>query len=248
MAMLTIVKPLIVTSEQVRTDGRTITGLTLSFSKPLDPARAQDLGNYGYFILSSGPDGAFGSHDDRSIPIRSAVYDAPSLSATLTPNVPLAPNRFYRITLEGLATPLLNNGLTDRFANQLAGSGGVPGTPFIVTFAASTRLAYADGAGNIVTLQLKRGGLIELFRSPDGRVEQLTLLGAVSGRSILTGSVRRRHGGAGRISLPAIGGAAGVRIRLRTPFVMPQVPVAPNAARAQPAARTAAPGERRRIP
>src|SRR5262249_24820893 len=61
------------------------------------------------------------------------------------------------------------------------------------------------------------GGLIEVFRSPSGVVQQLGLIGAVPGRSTLTGSVRRGRGGTGRTILPPITGAAGVRITLKSP-------------------------------
>ena len=90
-----------------------------------------------------------------------------------------------------------------------------------VTFGAGTRLTYTDGQGNVVTLQLRQGGIMELFQSSGGSVQQLGLIGAVPGRSTLTGSVRRGRGGTGRTTLPPISGAEGVHIKLKgRPFAV----------------------------
>ncbi len=126
-------------------------------------------------------------------------------------------NQFFQITIDGQASPLLNNGLTDLAGNQLLGSSGARGTPLYVTFGAGTKLAYTDGGNNAVSLRLTKGGVMEMFLSPLGVVEQLQLVGTVPARSTLSGSVRRLRGGTGRAVLPAIGGSAGVRIRLKTP-------------------------------
>src|SRR5262249_59078289 len=83
---------------------------------------------------------------------------------------------------------------------------------------------------------------IEVFRSPDGVVQHLGLIGAVPGRSTLTGSVRRGRGGTGRTILPPITGAAGVRIRLKSPqFILPKAQIAMVPSPALPAVRTRRP-------
>ena len=89
---------------------------------------------------------------------------------TLTPSAPLPLNTFFRITIDGQASTLLHNGMTDVQGEQLAGSSGAAGTPFVVTFAAGSKLSYTDTMRNIVTLQLKQGGLMEMFRTPSGDV------------------------------------------------------------------------------
>src|SRR5262249_26494621 len=107
--------------------------------------------------------------------------------------------------------------------NLLAGSNGVAGTPFVATFGVGTRLAYSDGSGNVVSLHLRRGGLMELLQAPDRTIQQLKLVGVVPGKSTLTGSVRRGTR-AGRTILPPITGSAGVRIRLSPrAFALPKV-------------------------
>ncbi len=127
-------------------------------------------------------------------------------------------NKLFQITIDGQASPLLNNGLTDLAGNQARRvPAGRPGTPLIVTFAAGTKLSYIDGGNNSVSLQLTKGGLMEMFISPLGVVEQLQLVGTIARKSTLNGSVRRGRGGTGRAVLPPIGGSAGVKVRLKTP-------------------------------
>ena len=204
-----------VTSEQIITNGGAITALAFTFSQPLDPSRAENLGNYGYFVYTAGANGSFGTNGFTTL--SSAVYNASAQSVTVTPSVPLPLNTFLRITIDGQTNTLLNNGLTNLSGGLLTGSDGVVGQPYVVTFGAGSRLSYVDGARNMVTLQLKRGGLMEMFRAPSGAVQQLQLVGVVPRKSTLTGSVRRGAGGTGRTSLPPIAGASGMRIRLKTP-------------------------------
>ncbi|MGO9466986.1 MAG: Calx-beta domain-containing protein, partial [Isosphaeraceae bacterium] len=198
-----------VISEALVTNGRAITAVVFGFSKPLDPNRATQLSNYGYYVISAGA----GS----SIPLQSAAYNATAQTVTLVPSAPLPLDTFYQVTIDGHTSPFLNNGLTDTYGNLLTGSSGVVGSPFVATFAAGAQLTYADGGGNRVTLKLSRGGLMEMFRSPGGNVQQLQLVGVVPRQSTLTGSLSRRPGGSGRTSLPSISAAAGVRIELKTP-------------------------------
>ena len=177
------------------------------------PARSTSS-NYGYYVFSEGDRYTAGA---TYTSLSSAVYNSAANTVTLYPSSPLPLNQFFEITVDGQASPLLNNGLTDLAGNQLAGSSGARGTPLFLTFAAGTKLAYTDGGNNAVSLQLTKGGVMEMFLSPLGVVEQLQLAGTVPGKSTLNGSVRRSRGGTGRAVLPAIGGSAGVRIRLKTP-------------------------------
>ncbi len=162
-------------------------------------------------------------------------------------------NHVDRIVIDGAANALLNNGLTDANGDLLAGSDGMIGTPFVATFGAGTRIAYTDGGGNVVTLKLARGGLMELFQAPAGSIQQLELIGTIPEKSTLTGSVR--HGRrSGRTALPPISGWAGVRIRLNSrAFARPRVVSSairdtadPSARIVQPPADTPSPFSRRR--
>ncbi len=133
----------------------------------------------------------------------------------MIPAAVLPLNHLYRLTVDGSARPVLDNGLTDAFGGLLEGSSGLPGTPYVVTFGAGNRLTYTDAQSNVVTLQLRRGGIMTLFQSPSGAVEQLGLIGAVPNQSTLTGSVKAGPGGTGRTTLPPIAGAGGVHIKFK---------------------------------
>jgi hypothetical protein len=204
-----------VTSEQLLTNGRAITGIAFTFSKPLVASRAENLANYGFFAYAAGPDGSFGTSGFTTL--SSAVYDPVAQRVTVTPRAPLPLGTFFRITVDPLTSTLLHNGLTDLSGNQLIGSNGAVGTPFLATFAAGSQLSYTDGARNTVTLRLRRGGLIGLFLAPSGTPLQVQLVGTVPRQSTLTGSVFRGSGGSGRTTLPPIAGASRVRVRLKSP-------------------------------
>ncbi len=205
------------TSEQLITNGQSITAIVLGFSKPLVPVRAQNLASFGYFVYSAGANGVFGTGGGSYITLSSAVYAAASQSVTLTPGTPLSLNTFWRVIVDGQTSTLLNNGLTDSSNNLLIGSDGKTGTPLYVTFAAGKRLVYTDSARNVVSLQLKKGGLIEMFQASIGSVQQLTLSGTIARKTTLSGSVSRGRGGSGRTLLPPIAGSTGVRVRLKSP-------------------------------
>jgi hypothetical protein len=227
-----------ITTQEVVLSGRAITGIVFRFSKSLNVNRAQDLGNYGFYVYSTGPGGVYGARTSDT-PLSSAVYNSVTNSVTVTFGAPLPLRSFFSITIDGQASPLLNNGITDLAGDQLAGSSGTAGAPFVTTFAAGSSLSYTDGAQNVVKLQLKRGGLIELFRSASGGVQQLELVGTVAGKSTLTGSVTRGPGGTGRTFLPLMSGAAGVRIRLKNPpfvFRAPTLTASVELAQVRPAA------------
>ncbi|HZW34438.1 MAG TPA: hypothetical protein VFF52_27185 [Isosphaeraceae bacterium] len=163
------------------------------------------------------------------------------------PGSALPLNQLYRIVIDGQTSGLLNNGVTDANGNLLAGSDGIAGTPFVATVGVGTRLVYTDGSGNVVSLRLSRGGLMELTQAPNGEIQQLKLVGTVPNKSTLTGSVR--HGRrAGRTALPPITGSTGVRLRLNPrAFAEPQVVPSAIVDQAETSARIvlAAPGSPR---
>jgi hypothetical protein len=238
--IVTIDKPLVVTSEQLSINGAGIAAITFAFNKPLNPSQAQNPANFGSFVIAAGPGGVFGPAASGSTPIQSAIYNPSNLTVTVTPSAVLPFNHLDRIVIDERANPLLNNGLTDANGNLLTGSDGVAGSPFVTNFGAGTRLAYVDGIGNVVTLQLSRGGLMELFQFPDGSIQQLELVGT-NKKSTLTGTVRRGPH-PGRTALPAITGTAGVRIRLKPPaFISPKSVPSAIAEKAEPSARIVRP-------
>jgi hypothetical protein len=142
--LVTIDKPMIVTGQQVATGKGGITAVTLSFNKPLDPAQAENLANYGFFIYWANPHGVFRG-GGRVTQLTAASYNAGSLSVALIPASPVPRNRIYRIVVDGSASAVLSNGLASASGGLLEGSSGVPGTPYIVTFGGQKRAAHARG-------------------------------------------------------------------------------------------------------
>ena len=203
----------VVTGEQLVFGPGGIAGVVFSFSKPMDPTRAADLGNYGYFARIAGPDGLFSNPDDGYVALSSASYNSANASVTVIPKSPLPLGTFVQIALDGLATPLLNRGLADTSGNLLAGQSGVPGSPYVVTFGVGTQLHYADSRGKSVSLSLSGGGEVEIFRGPTGDVQSASLIGAVPRRSVLT--LTASGGNASTTYLPPFQNASGVTFRYK---------------------------------
>ena len=99
--------------------------LVLSFSTPLDAARAQDVNNYR--LVTLGGAGRDGSRVGRPIGVLSAVYDPSALTVTLRPAERLDVHNAYRLTVKGTAP------------DGLAGPSGVPlGRDFVGLISRST--------------------------------------------------------------------------------------------------------------
>jgi streptogramin lyase len=95
------------------------TTLVLTFDKALDPATAQDVGNYRI----TGPNGS-------RVRIASVSYDPSSLTVTISPKGRLDLHRTYRLTVVGTAP----SGVTDTAGNLLDGAlTGHPGSNYVTT-------------------------------------------------------------------------------------------------------------------
>jgi hypothetical protein len=113
--------------------------VVLTFDKPLDPATAQDVGNYRI----TGPRG-------RRIRIAAVAYDPSSLTVTISPRGRLDLYRTYRLTVVG--TP--PTGVTDTAGNLLDGAlNGYPGSNF-VAIVSSRDLSFSGGG------ETRPGGLV----------------------------------------------------------------------------------------
>jgi hypothetical protein len=105
------------------------TRVVLTFSEPLDPGTARRPASFG--LVASGPDGRFGTKDDRRIRIRSADYDAATNTVTLSPARRLSVRQRYRIVVDGTSS----TGLTDTSGNLLDGDfDGTPGGDYVAVF------------------------------------------------------------------------------------------------------------------
>jgi hypothetical protein len=189
----------------------TVAGFVLSFGEDLVPLRAQDATNY--VVTTPGRDGFFGNADDRRVALRSVVYDTTARTVTLMTARRIPLGQFVRLVVN--ATP--PQGVADLAGNALDGdANGTPGDAYDVTFARGSSLRYGDGDGDLVSLALQRGGVLELIRGANGEAQQVRVVGARSGRSRLTGRVRPRAGD-GRTTIGSLRGTSGVDVRLTDP-------------------------------
>jgi hypothetical protein len=110
----------VVTTQRIGV-GKQPNSIVLTFGADLNPTSAEDAANYSLFLVKSRPH----SHTPKEtrVSIKSAVYDATTMTVTLTPAKKLKKTGEYSLTVSG-------TGLTDLDGNPLAGSGGVPGSNF----------------------------------------------------------------------------------------------------------------------
>jgi hypothetical protein len=103
------------------------THIAMTFNESLNPITVQDIDNYR--IIAHGPDGRFGTRDDRTIRVKSAAYDATTNTVTLIPAQRLDLHRRYELIVNG-STP---TGVADVARNLLDGAGsGKPGSNYVV--------------------------------------------------------------------------------------------------------------------
>ena len=219
-----LVKNLIhVISKDLESGVETIPQIIIEFDKLLDPASAGALSNYA--VSLAGADGEFGTPDDVSVPISSAVYDRDRLTVTLTPLTPLATGQFVRVDVNPGQG---RDGVKDLAGNLLDGDlDGVPGGVFSVAMARGRNLAYTDGDGSQVNLALSGPGILDASLDlATNTAKHVRVLGAVgTDRAWRLRFGRRwpgfsspdqRHGGSESGPAPRIPGGAvtGGRARL----------------------------------
>jgi hypothetical protein len=107
------------------------TSLVLTFSAPLDSARAEDVNNYR--IVTMGGRGKNGALIGHVTPVRADVYNPATLTATLHPRQRLDFHNVYRLTVDG-GSP---NGLRGTRGIPLDSQGhGDPGNNYVTTLTA----------------------------------------------------------------------------------------------------------------
>jgi hypothetical protein len=201
--------------------GSSIALVRLDFDAPLDPTSAEQVANYR--VIGPGRDYRFGTRDDVSYMVTSANYDSATNSVLLTLSSPLPRlGTFLRLSAGGPGTP----GLVDAAGQPVQGDAGGPA---VETVGVGTKLKYYDATGNHVVISLVRGGLIDIRLAPNSNAQSLTILGAVRGKSVLSGKVHRAQRGAtGRTPISVIIGldtldSSGIRLT-NPPFINPQLP------------------------
>jgi uncharacterized repeat protein (TIGR01451 family) len=192
-----------------------ITGLTLQFTAPMDPAVVTDAADYHLVKLADG----------QAIPISSISYNPTSFAVTVVPQSPLPSGQYYQIELVGTGA----SALRDIADNVLDGAGnGVPGSDYSATFAQGTRLKYVDNERNTVTLSISGPGYLRQILDSNGDGVLLNLVGMVPHRTTLKGHIKARKGGSGQTQIGTITGLGqfgDVRVLLKSPpFRVTQLP------------------------
>ncbi len=204
--------PPAVTSFTAVTVGNSINGFVITFDKEMDPTRASLLSNY-HIILSNSD---FNGKADREIALAGAFYNPINDTVLLVPTASLPANRFYRVVVNGS----FGQALTDLSGNVLYGSSG-PNSNYDVVYGRGTALRYVDSHQNAVSINISGGGSLEIFRGSTGDAATVTILGAVPGKSKLTGSVskltRKASGHTTIGALIGLGSFGQVKSNLTTP-------------------------------
>ena len=124
------------------------TRIVLTFSSPLDPARAQDLRNYR--IVGPG---------NKAVAIDSAAYDPAANTVTLRPHARLDLHRLDKLTVIGIAP----DGVADMSGVLLDGAGvGQPGSNYVATLKASDLVLGAEVPGGPRRLAALRRALAKI--------------------------------------------------------------------------------------
>ena len=178
------------------------TVVLFGFNAPIDPTRAQDVSNYA--ITTAGRDGRFGTADDRSIPIASASYDPNLQIAMVVPSQRLALGQAYSLFVRG------PGGLFEDTSRGLVGVDGTGCGDYQAILERGTHVHFTEADGDRVSYGITQGGVLELYRSPNGDAAQLYALNGtaftpgLNARSYLQGGVIRRPTGNGTTVLPTL--------------------------------------------
>lgn len=200
----------------VETVDRGHASLVVTFSEPLDPFSAIHLANYTVRNVNA----------PGSIPVRAASYETSSQTLTLDLARPTPNNRPVALTINGGITGLTgaNGVLFDGDNDQQ------PGGNYIALLTQGRSINFLDATADRANVRLKGPGLLELTQLPNGDPIELRVVGAVSGKSTLTGSVRPGPSSTGVVTIPLLSGAENVNNALPYPaFAVSRGPAVANA-------------------
>ena len=188
-------------------NGPVVTGITglpgsnqlvIRFDGPLSPGPAPDVANYQVTKALANPElvTKSGPRD----PVIAASYNvSPTPRVTLTLRKNLTPGTVYRIWINGTPASMsvnpASNPLTDINGVLFDGDNDdTAGGDFYGQFSTGRNLSFVDSNGAHVSLNARRGGLIDLWRELDGDIDQLSVVGPNTGGTVLSGAVTRASG------------------------------------------------------
>ncbi|AGA29910.1 Calx-beta domain-containing protein [Singulisphaera acidiphila] len=198
--------------EEIRLFGpaTSIQYITLHFSELLNTTTALSSANYQLFDV--GPDGRFGTSDDRPILLQPPGYDPAHNTVTLVPTTPLLANRFYYVQASGIR---------DIAGNLLVpGPGATSANQFGAYLVRGTSLQYLDSHQTVVSVGVAGGGLLDLTRYANGDGDRLQLLNPTPRRTVLTGRVRGGQNTSSFSSITGLGAFGQVRVMMNSPAIL----------------------------
>ena len=201
-------RPPQVQSVRLLSDPRGLRGVVITYDEAMAPVNAT-LYPMHYSLFTIGRRGAL-----TNVAVQSESYDASTHSATVLTRGPMRLNQMYQVNITA-------NGLSDMVGNTLDGNAdGIGGDNYRANFIRSANIAYTDRNGDLVRLNLRRGGTMDLIQGADGEARELRIQG-VFGRTRITGSVARsRSAGDGVTSIDDLLGDDGITMALPGAFVI----------------------------
>ncbi len=192
------------------------TSIVVSFDGPLDPTTAQVPGYYHVNAVGTGNPEIVTS-TGAADPVVSAVYNSGTQQVTLGLAGPLALNQFYRVmitsqpsigVMDVLSTT--TGGVTTTSDQPIDGDNDqTPAGDFYGLVGLGTSFRFTDNSGDTASIKLSKGGDVQLWRELNGDIDALGVVGT-SGKSVLSGSVRRAKGSSGQVVLALTSGLSGV--------------------------------------
>lgn len=171
-----------------------LSGVSLTFTEPYDLDTAANMANYR--VVLAGKDNRLGTADDTPVALKYAEYDPARLWVEIEFATPMKSKTAMQITVDG--TP----GITDESGLSLDGDrDSVAGGDYVALI--GPKFSYVDHDGDVVSLDLKNGGLMWLTRQPNGDGGDLAvgLAGTVTTKTTLSGSVKPpKSGGTDRLA------------------------------------------------
>jgi hypothetical protein len=150
-------------------------GMSVLFSEPIDPARALDPNAYS--IVDASGSGAV-------LPISDLSYDPATRTVALVTASPLQLGRTYRLIVASDG----DLAITDLAGNPLDGNTAQ------ADLSRGASQQYRDANGDLVSLRIQGGGLLDVVRSPAGDAQVVRIVPTQPGRKLVTGNVRRIRG------------------------------------------------------
>ena len=158
-------------------------GVSILFSEAIDPNRALDPAAYS--IIDTSGQGSL-------LAIADLSYNPETRTVALVTASPLRLGRTYRVVVSGQGT----TAITDLGGNPIDPAGAV------VDLSRGALQQYRDANGDLVSLRIQGGGLIDVVRAPGGDAQVVRVVPTQPGRKLVTGNVQRARGvGDGRTTI-----------------------------------------------